>query len=91
MPKPFDEKVIAYVEAQEWIHRNVRVQDALMALKKIHEADERELRKTVEDAEYALKQDWAEMKKCVEEGRLLPPVWEPAPFVEAAKPPEESK
>jgi hypothetical protein len=25
------------------------------------------------------------MKKCVEEGRLLPPVFEKAPFVEAPK------
>lgn len=85
MAKPFDEKVIAYVEAQEWIHKNVRVQDALAALKDIFKADEEALRKTIEDAEYQLKQDWKEMKKCVEEGRMLPPVWEPSPFIETPK------
>ena len=91
MPKPFDEKVIAYVEAQEWIHRNVRVQDAVAALKSIFKEDEDALRKTIEDAEYQLKQEWKEMKKCVEEGRLLPPVFEPTPFVEMPKASMESE
>jgi len=81
----------AYVEAQEWIHRNVRLQDAVAALKSIFKEDEDALRKTMEDAEYQLKQDWKEMKKCVEEGRLLPPVFEPTPFVEMPKASMESE
>jgi len=85
MAKPFDDKVLAYVQAQEWIHKNVRIQDAIKALQGIFKEDEDALRKTIEDAEYQLKQDWKEMKKCVEEGRLLPPVFEKAPFVEGPK------
>lgn len=89
-PKPFDKRVVDYVEAQEWLHNNTRVQDAIDALKLWEENDLKELRKVVEEADYELKQDWKEMKKCVEEGRLLPPVFEPTPFVEVARPSEEN-
>jgi len=81
MPKPFDEKVIDYVRYNEWCHSRNSVQDALRFLKEAEEADQKELEKVVAEAEYALKQDWNDMKKCVEEGRLLPPIFEPSPFV----------
>ena len=90
--KPLDEKIIAYVEKQEWLHRNLRVQDALLSLAQSEEDEENELRKVMEEAEYELKQDWRDMKKCVEEGRLLPnQVWEPKPFVETPKASGEQK
>jgi len=84
LPKPFDERVLSYVECQEWIHKHVKVEEALEALREIFKADEKELETVVKEAEYELKQHWKAMKKAVEEGNMLPPVFEKKPFVEAA-------
>jgi hypothetical protein len=82
--KPFDSRVVDYVKAQEDLRRNCSISEILLMIDKWEELDRLELQKVVEDAEYQLKQDWREMKKCVEEGRLLPPVWEKRPFVHLA-------
>lgn len=81
--KPFDNRVVEYVKAQEDFRNNHNPQDVLRLLAIWEENDQKMLRGIMEDAEYQLKQDWKEMKKCVEEGRLLPPIWEKKPFADA--------
>jgi hypothetical protein len=85
--KPFDARLVAYVKAQEDLRRNHSTAEILRMLDTWEENDQKELRALVSEAEYQLKQDWREMKKCVEEGRMLPPVWEPRPFADAPTPP----
>jgi len=82
--KPFDSRVVAYVKANEDLRNNTSVMEVLQMLQTWEENDARELVNLVGDADYELKQHWAAMKKCVEEGRILPDIYPGAkPFVDA--------
>lgn len=80
--KPFDERVVEYVKAQEDLRKNHSIAEVLQMLDTWEENDQKELAKHVADAEYELKQHWKAMKKAVEENNLLPGIYEPKPFVE---------
>lgn len=80
--KPFDQRVVDYVKAQEDLRGNSSINEILLMLQTWEDKDKQDLNKLISDADYELKQHWSAMKKAVEEGNILPGIYEPKPFVE---------
>lgn len=82
---PFDGRVVEYVRAQEHLRNAHSLKEILEWLLVFEANQQAELRKIMEEGEYALKQEWRGVKKAVEEGAWGAPPSDPKPFTEMPK------